>query len=307
MQVILVETSANNIAMPRGQVTLVLLDTSSTTIESSLKRLDLNNYLKSNSRGSNVSFEVYGGHGVTKEQIINIQRKNNNLQKQNGVIKLGPIQTGIVPLVAGAFQVDMNNDPGNKSLYLQECNILAPTITGSYEDKYAYFGNNVTTNINYFLQSGQIYANNQTRLIWADTGTQYNVNSFNMTYHAGDTYTHSIYYYGQIYFGYTEWMMSCLDNGTSEYGYHVETYALGTTIGAGINTSVFFENYNTQSNWSQGFSSSTVQASNAYDGGSPIVTWSSDTLYNNIYQAMSGSLANYGTTRWTLINIPLGN
>ena len=308
LPVILIETPANDISMPSGDVTLVLLDIVSTTIEASTARLDLSKYLKSNPLPNNVFFEVYGGPGVTAEQIINKQKENDELQRKYGVIKLGPIQSGVSPdTTAGPFQVDINNDPSNNnSLDLQSCNIVAPTITGTYEDQYAYLGDNVMTNTSYFLQSGQIYANGQTRLIWADTGTSCAAQTFNLTYIGGDTYDHSIYYYGAGSGNYKQWEMWCFNNNTSAYAYHVESYATGTSLSANINTSVFFENYNTHSNWYAGFSSSTVQANDAYDGGYPIGAWSSDTLYNNVYKAMSGSLSNYGTTTWTLSNIPLG-
>ncbi|MGA7728049.1 MAG: hypothetical protein WCA62_04255 [Dehalococcoidales bacterium] len=116
----------------------------------------------------NVSFEVYGGPGVTAQEIISLAASNNTFQKQHGVIKLGPIQTGISPdtiTIIPSFQVDENGDPNNEPyLDMQSCNIIAPTIIGNYEDNYTYFGDNVFTNTNYFLQSGEIYANVQAGL-----------------------------------------------------------------------------------------------------------------------------------------------
>ena len=45
LPVILVETNANDIAIPSGDVTLVLLDNTSSTIQESSAKLNLNNYL----------------------------------------------------------------------------------------------------------------------------------------------------------------------------------------------------------------------------------------------------------------------
>ena len=293
--------------MPLLTQTLVLLDTTSSTIEESSAKLNLNNYLKNNPLPNNVSFEVYGGPGVTAEEIISLAASNNTFQKQHGVIKLGPIQTGISPdtiTIIPSFQVDENGDPNNESyLDMQSCNITAPTIIGNYEDNYAYFGDNVFTNTNYFLQSGEIYANGSSRLIWADTGTGCGAQTFYLPYYGGDTYDHSISYYGTGNYGYQEWMMWCFNLTTSAWAYHIETYATGTSLGYSPNTSVFFENHNVNSNWYAGFQSSTVQANNAYDGGYPDGPWANSYFCLPNY-SMTGSLTNFGTTNWTLNEIP---
>jgi hypothetical protein len=313
--VILVETSTNDITLPAGYVTLVLLDTVSTTANESTARLNLNNYLESNPLPSNWSLEVYGGPGITKDEVIKTQTDNNSWQKQHGLFKVSRIQDGVSPLTAGLFQVDMFNDPQTKTLNLQTCFILAPTITGNYEgNSYAYFGNNVLTNSSYFLQSGQIYANSNSRLVWADTSTGTAVQTFSIPYVGGHNYEHSIFYYGP-YGSHTKWEMICEDMNTSQFVYHIENNATGTTLQCNINDSVFFENYNTNSNWYWGFSPSTASANSAWEGYGSVVngSWTgwqsqfaSDTLFNNIFGAMSGSLANFGRTTWTLSLIPLG-
>lgn len=260
-----------------------------------------------------MSFEVYGGPGITKEKIIKNQIENNNRQEKYGVTILGPIQSGGKD--AGPFQIDRFDDPETETLNFQTVMIPAPTITGTYEDEYAYFGNNVMTNGDYFLQSGQIYDNSNSRLIWADTTTNYAVQDFNIDYVGGHVYTHYIYYYGAGSGNYKKWAMAVYDNTASDWACHIEPEALSTSTKYDINTSVFFENYNTESDWYDGFSSGTVSATQAWKGYGSVVNgswtgwlscWDDDTLYNNIYGAMSGSLTDWGTTYWTLSNIPLG-
>lgn len=323
--VVLVKTSANDIDLPNGQTILVLLNNSSTT--STTPGPAIYNYLKTNPLPNNVSYEVYGGPGVTAEQIISLQKQYNDQQKKYGVIKLGSAHTGISPDTASnhGFQVDWNNDPLTQTLEQQSCNIVAPTITGNWMDPdgYAYFGDNVMTNAldpfdissHYFLQSGLYWGySNQNYLVWADDSTYPPLAAqvFSMPYIGGDTYSCSVFYDGPNSNGLQEWEMCCVNCTTSDSAYYIEPNAVGTSLyyTQGTNdTSVFFENANTNSNWYKGFSGGTVQASFAMEGigsgqnGFTYKPWSSDYLNANV--AMKGSLANYGTTTWTLSKIPL--
>jgi hypothetical protein len=309
LPVILVETPANDINIPSGHATLVLLDTTSVTVGESVKKLDLKSYLINNPLQTNISFEVYGGPGVTAQQII-------SLQKKYSLIQLGSISPQVSPNYTNvSFQICMNNDAWNpnSNLNMQACNIIAPATTNNYpytwQNQYTYFGDNVRTDGNYFLQSGQYYGginyNGQDYLVWADDSTNsLQAQPFDMQYTPGNNYTHSIFYWGPGNNGYQEWGMMCFNCTTSDWAYHIEQNAFGTVLGAYDDTDVFFENHNTNTQWYQAFNVSTVQANTAYEGGSP-VPWSSSTNLDYGSGAMSGYLQNSGTLTINLSKVPV--
>jgi hypothetical protein len=197
MPVILVETSANNIAMQDGKVTLVLLDNTSTLDSASTIKYKLKDYLINNPLPSNTDLEVYGGPNTTKESILKYQKEHNDFQRKNGVMQLCPIPTGTSTGLSTneigsqhGFQVDRNNDPwSNPNLDHQACNIVAPSVVAWAQQDYSYFGDNVMTNYYYFLQSGQVYSTNTNFLVWADDTNVYGnpdlAQPFAMTYTAG--------------------------------------------------------------------------------------------------------------------------
>lgn len=333
LPVILVETSANNVSLKEGHVTLVLLDTSSTTLKESMAKFTLNDYLTNNPLPSNWLVEVYGGSGVTAEGIIEIQKENNDLQKQYGVDMLGPLQSDLSQSNispdenTGSFADDENVDPQQIELNLQSCNIIAPSLNWTkYISNFAYFGDNVITNAsnpfggggNYALQSGQIYAYGDNQLVYASSNDGLASHDFSLTYVPNCNYLHEIYYCTNDLNGYTEWMMAVCNENSNQWGYAPEYCAYGTYIDQAyqqLNNGVFFENHFTDSSWYKGFNNNyTVSAYLAQEGygfvsngvwtGS-ISSWSTDFCYPG--NEMSGSLAYYGTTTWLLSTIPLGH
>ena len=91
-----------------------------------------------------------------------------------------------------------------------------------------------------------------------------------------------------------------------------DTYS--TSLRYDFNTSVWLENFNTNSAWSSGFSSQTISVNSAHDGlETNPQAWSEDVLYtvnvgsngsrtnlNNTPPMISGSLTNFGKSTWYL-------
>jgi hypothetical protein len=337
LPVILVETSANNVSLQNGKVILVLLDTASATPTESASKIDISDYLSNNPLPNNWSLEIYGGPGQTAEQIINLQTENNNLQKQYGVVTLGPpqsalYQSSVSPSVVSNFACDENDDPLNTSKLLnyQSCMIVAP-ITNYPSDinGYAYFGDNVITNAanpfpdqkgvisgNYTLQSGQYYQLNNNHLCYAYSNDGLSVHYFSLPYIPNDTYFHEVYYSNYELNGYSVWMMNCTNETTHQWVYIPQSYALGTYFiqSQNWNQGVFFENHFNDSDWYTAFNQNnppnpqnTVYAYDAFEGYGSVINggwsgtmsaWSLDTRSDP--NQMKGSLESYGKTIWYL-------
>jgi hypothetical protein len=338
LPVILVETSANNVSLQEGHVTLVLLDTASTTLKESAAKFNLDEYLTNNPLPNNWTIEVYGGPGQTAAQIIDLQKENNNLQKRFGVAKIGPNQNSISQSsmstnIASNFACDENKDPMSRLLNYQSCMIVAPqTNYPSDVSGYAYFGDNAVTNAanpfpdlhgvisgNYTLQSGQFYQIGGNRLCYAYSNDGLIAHYFSLPYIVNDTYFHEIYYSNYELNGYSVWMMNCTNETTGQWVYIPQSYALGTYFiqSQNWNQSVFFENHFSGSDWYTSFNQNnppnsphTVSANDAFEGYGSVINggwrgsmsaWSLDDRSDP--NQMTGSLENYGTTTWNLSQI----
>jgi hypothetical protein len=67
--------------------------------------------------------------------------------------------------------------------------------------------------------------------------------SFNIPYEGEHNYTHEVFYYGDGSGGKKLWEMAVVDNTESQYAYHIETQATGTSLISQNPPSVMFQKY----------------------------------------------------------------
>ena len=133
--------------------------------------------------------------------------------------------------------------------------------------------------------------------------------SYNIPYHVGDDYWFTISYTN------SHWWL-CASNQSrvpSNYRCIRSPDTDGTTLWGGDNTSVWFENQNSNYGWHQGFTDPVIahMARNYVNGNSSY--WDREikettfcgTDYPDDYDAISGTLVNNGRAEFNLIRVPL--
>ena len=316
LPVIFVQTPDNTVGLTAGQVVLTLLDKTAATDRESAAKLNLAKYLTDNPLPKGWAIEVYGGPGASKGTFKKTHKESYDFQKKYGGVKLGPIaspKVELVPLLTGqpTFATVADDDPAIKTIDDIHAHWNAPQVgTHQSTNFYSALLNNGWTNTGYFLQSGQVFywGTLGGRNVWADTTTGYSSREFNVAYVSGHEYSFSIWLSG------TDWVMSCFDQTGAIYDYYSEPNSTGTYLVSSPNTSIFFENYNANADWYQGFTNpiSVFGAEDGYDD-----LWFGPWERQNVYivdsfgnyqpnnSIITGSLTSYGTAAWHLENILL--
>lgn len=191
----------------------------------------------------------------------------------------------------------------------QQVTLVAPTV-GANQNNYSLFTNNVKSNTGYFMQNGFIFLKNTACSPgWADTGTGTAFQPYAglPTCISGRSYNLTISRSGGV------WNYCIRDNTSGTYLCQQRSQATGTNMSLSLNTSVWVENWNTNSNWYIGFTSP-LHAYDAYlfRNGSP-QTWSSQHRHTldactsswPVGSAISGSLVSRGDAYFYLSGVPL--
>ncbi len=213
------------------------------------------------------------------------------------------------------FAIFQNTDAGgNTHDHGHSVKIRSPSGIGTGQDLWSSALINVLTDTDHFLQSGMIMREGlgQSRMIWAESDGVQPPGSHpfkKVPYLAGSLYQFQIIYSGG------SWMMCAgIDQNIAKYQCMTSVLATGTHLKRDINTSVFFENANANSNWYSGFPAA-ITVSHA------------KTMRNGVYRnwttedrrtahrcpgsqypvpgAMSSTLKNNGTAYWLMSGIPL--
>lgn len=164
----------------------------------------------------------------------------------------------------------------------------------------------------YFLQSGQLYSAGEGYHVWSDFSEGLEAQYFDIDYVAG----HRCYYFVAKFTA--GWYMGMGDYTSGQWDYVFDDDAVGDTLIKDIATSVFFENWNTNSNWYSGFTNP-ISVYNAYNGiavPADIHQWNNDYIVildsegrqrSNgwIFKIISGRLRRFGTAKWNLHRILL--
>ena len=317
-RVIFVQTSENTFSLESNAVVLTILDDSNSMEESMAKFSD---YLGNHQLPKGWSISVIGGLGASAEEFLQIHNSFNDAVKKNG----GPFQLGPIQLqqsIGRTYAIDAPSDPSSETITYISAEWIAPQV-GNNQNHYSAMLVNGWTNqgctdpygnpwSGYFLQSGQLYADGDGHHVWADTTTGFVAQDFGVPYTQGQNCQYLIAKFS------SGWTMGFRNLSTGGYNYHIEPNAVGTKLVKNTNTSVFFENWNTNSNWYLGFTNP-ISVRNAYDGiayPASVHPWKNEYIvikdtYGNthsngiIFKIISGHLRNLGTANWNLQRILL--
>lgn len=315
-RVIFVQNSENTFSVDSNRVILTILDDSNSIEESMAKFSD---YLANYQLPEGWSITVIGGPGASAEKCLQAHNSFNDAVKRNG----GPFKLGPVPLQTSrgrTYAIDAPNDPSSETITYISAEWIAPQV-GNNQNRYSALLVNGWTDqtctdpygnlwSGYFLQSGQLYTGGLGQHVWADTTTGFVAQPFGVPYVQGHNCQ---YFIAKFKSG---WTMGFRNNSTGGYSYHIEPDAAGTKLVKSTDTSVFFENWNTNSNWYLGFTNP-ISVSNAYTGiayPASVHPWNSEYIvikdtYGNtqsngiIFKIISGGLRNRGTANWNLQRI----
>lgn len=326
LPVVLVEDSTNTPSVPAGNVILCVYDSSSATMADSIAKLNSSNYLAKNPLPSGWSIEVFGGAGATVQQFIATYNTDNDFEKVHGVFKFAsPTVTNTTSAITPdsgpiqpSFAIDQNYDPSSQTITYQAGFWTSPFIAIN-QNYYSFFGNNLLTNgllyyngqwVNWFLQSGQTYSSSLGLNIYSDQSFGYVPQNFNVPFFTGDQMAFEIYLNPST----GQWEQTCYDISKQVWAYHAAPYVTGSKAITQTGTGIFFENWNTVSNWYLWFTNP-FNSSNALDGTynnmkswnsqHPIVIDNQGNILQNNGQ-MTGSLVNGQTESWWLQNLLLG-
>lgn len=322
MPVVLVKDAANTVGMPQGNVVLCVYDSTSKTIEDSNAKISSSNYLTNNPLPSGWSIEVFGGPGATVAQFIKTNNDYNAACKAYGPIQLAMptqsntpsnIRSNSLPQHEPSFATVVNNDPSSQTITYQAGYWTSPFIAIN-QDVDSAFLNNLETNANssyngmpWLLQSGQAYYPWAGFNIYSDQNYQFKGQAFGVPYITGDQMQFELYL--SPFTG--SWEETCEDETKQVFDYHIASYAGGTQAIAQSGTGIWFENWNTVSNWYQWFTNP-INSYYAVDGAYYFRhSWTSqayliqdnygNTVPNN--GQISGSLVGGGVASWWIPNM----
>jgi hypothetical protein len=315
-EVLTILTSDNTACMMTGEKRLVLRAT----------QPDVEDFLKdSRPEAIKLELEQHGltavarwgieivGPAVTLDEFLSNNQKWNN--QSTSCPKLRPLETGSdwteIKLGSGSFGYAQFEDTDAGSFTddnAQAVNLVAPSSIGNNQNLYSAFLNNVKTNTGYFLQNGLLFQSGSGKVVWTDDSHGLGAQTYNISYIGGHTYWVTITYTNG------SWWMCARDNANpSSYTCAQEPNGTGNNLGADLNTAIWTENGNTNSNWYQGFSS-------------PLQAWGAKIYRNQVAQnwstqhrhtadscstswpptnALNGSLTGGSTGNFTLSGVPL--
>jgi len=190
----------------------------------------------------------------------------------------------------------------------QAAYFTAPLSTGTRQDVYSAFLNNVETNSSppYFLQNGFLFEASANSVVWSDDSHNLARQRYNMPYTYGDSYYFVVNYDG------TWGMCAGASSIPSSYFCQAEPLAQGTAIAGSPNTAIWVENWNQNSKqWYQGFTSKWAVTSALNCPNGVCVGWTSQHRHTTdncsqswpAFKAMSGSLVD-GTGMFVIKYVP---
>jgi len=314
-RVIYVQTSENTYLLHSNQVILTVLDDSNSMEESIAKFSD---YLGNYRLPEGWLIEVIGGPGSSEEGYLQVHNSNNDAAKKGGPTKYGgPIQSftsseGSEAMTLGhyervpTFAIDSTNDPGSETITYIDAEWIAP-IVGTSQNHHSGLLVNGYTDTNYFMQAGQGYEQDGPRHIWCDDSHGLVGMDFGIPYVAGHR---CFYFIAKFTQG---WYMGMRDYTSGQFNMVYELSATGTKLKKDLATSVFFENWNSNSNWYSGFTNP-ISVYNAWNGiavPANVHYWKGETItildshhqkQSNgiIFKKISGGLKKGGTANWNL-------
>jgi hypothetical protein len=321
----MVQTPANTASIDNGRI-ITVLDNLSSSEEEARERFISKNTSVMSILSPGDMIEVYGGPEASQEQYTKIHEENNNFSKKYGHITGAAVTNAasnnetkikaIPPPPMHSYAIFQNLDCFPPVVVQGLSAHMAGINIGTNQNAYSLLLVNGMTNTSYLLQSGQLYYNGIPRNVWCDDSHNQNTIQFNCTYTTGHDYLYDITYMGSP----GVWEMGVKDENTGTFDLFIEYSASGSNLNPDPNTSVYFENANTNVNWYYGFPTY-VNASQArylvsgqkinwtYNSNNPsvnVLIERNSIVYTNNGK-LTGSLLNNGTATWNLPLLLLSN
>lgn len=314
---VLATYNSEDVACRRPNVTQIILQATQPTVEAFLAEVNSAAVLEALRQipSSRIFRVEFVGPSAGQARTLDGLQRWNEVHQGRPCMRLSPLSEGSSgdeltrSSPSNGYVVFENVDAGSYSNdNAQSVFLGGPTTIGSG----AALLNNVKTNSGYFLQNGFIFTGGTGFIAWTSDSEGldpviYDTNEID--YDGTHEYWFTITYTSNV------WQLCAQDMTTSDYSCVLEYDATGTTLAGIIDTAVWLENQNTASNWYSGFSGTWyAREADIYLNGA-YQDWSSDHLHTihacgspPLYptsNAMSGSLANYGTGTFTLSGVPL--
>lgn len=320
LPVVFVETPENDVWLDKVKdktgkrmITLVVLDKKHDNLQASINFVD--KYLASHPLPEGWSIATVGGPDASVERILKEHKEYNKYCRKHGLYRNEPGRpaksASSSSSTTQSYAFDANNDPETEGITYQFVKWDAPQV-GNNQDAYSVLTLNGETDTNYFLQSGNYYANGEGHVAWADTGTECYFRDFtNVNYYPGNRYSFLV---ELSVISHTWWYVGSKNEDTGNYENIVRQGATGSKLIYSVNTSVFFENYNTNENWYEGFTNpiSAFYARDSEDPNQGTKYWGADRqgiFYQNepvhpdSNDIITGNLADGDTAYWHLEKI----
>lgn len=260
------------------------------------------------------------GPKATIEEILQNNADWNSVRERSGCRKLNPLATynpgDEIQIAAGqagraVFEnVDAGSYPsGGNSDNAQSVYLTAPTSIDN-NNTLSVVLNNVYTDENYLLQNGLQFIGTTGQVVWTSESQEYYPQIIeDVPYVAGHQYWFVISY------GFEVWQLCQYDIADiNTYTCIFDNDGRGNNLKYDYHTGIWFENFNTNSNWADNFPTLEIHNAEIYINGFN-QHWSTEhkhTLHAcgtpPLYPtstAMSGSLVNGGTGYFYPVYLPL--
>lgn len=323
LSVIYVETPENTASLAEGRRVFVILDNRSSSYEESHKLFSSTIKELKSILGDGDSIKVIGGPNASKEQFIQGHDRNDAFFREYGDTLKPPMPVVESPEFRpnpmtttgeNTYAVVKNMDDDHSITVKGIRSEMAGISVGDNQSSYSFFITNGYADDGYFLQSGQRYNPNGSgaHIYYTYNGSGTVYEAYSMDYTVNHDYRYEIKNMGASGW----WLLNVTDLDTSDYEYYIENNGSGVKLVSNQNTSVFFENYNSNEDWYYGFpyyvSAHDARIYNGYNW----VDWSyedidicgsassSDCDWDNDGK-ISGELVDDGTALWDLTELLL--
>jgi hypothetical protein len=261
LPVIFIQTPANTPYLNAGERIITLLDNSASSMVSANKFSSNVESIKSLLKPGDL-IEVWGGEGASEAQydanhaaIIATWEKNGSIQLYNPTTTSVNQETAASAATTYAGVADIQDtDIVNTNVMGISVQMYGITAGTSQNGPGSAFLVNATTNAAWFYQAGQYYWKNGTCISCYsyESDPQPNtVRPFTLQYIQGHLYNYDIKNVGFPSSAF--WEMEATDVTSYSYNYFLDPFGHGTYLANSKNTSVWFENQNTNPGWYIGF------------------------------------------------------
>jgi hypothetical protein len=258
LRVIFIQTPANTPYLNAGERIITLLDNSASSMESANKFSNVESIKSLLNPGDLI--EVWGGEGASEAQYDANHAATIESWEKNGSIQLYKPTTTIVNQ-GTAVSSDIGHtgvaaiqdtDTGIKTVIAISAHMVGITAGTSQNGAGSAFLVNATTNAGWFYQAGQFYYHDGT---WANVYSYTSDNPanqarpFTLQYAVGHDYNYDVTYLGSD----SVWWLGAADETTGYYNFFIDYNGHGSQLANVAGTGVWFENYNTNTHWNDGF------------------------------------------------------